>query len=210
MMRMRITYKKGESLKYVGHLDLHRVWERSIRRSQLPLAYSQGFHPQPRIQQACPLPLGFTSDCEIIDLWLKDDLTIKNIQNSLIPALQPGIQITKMEVVPLSEPPLQTIVLASDYSVQLLDKLELKELIENIDVLLSEKSIIRERRGKSYDLRPLILEMKFNQIENCIFVRLSVLPGATGRPEEVLDVLGIDFNHVRISRSKLVFSSQSS
>jgi radical SAM-linked protein len=207
MIRVRITYKKGESLKYVGHLDLHRVWERTIRRSQLPLAYSQGFHPQPRIQQACPLPLGFTSDCEIIDLWLKDDLTIKDIQNSLIPALQPGIEIAKMEVVPLSEPPLQTIVVASDYLIQLLNKVERDKLNEKIDVLLSEKSIIRERRGKSYDLRLLILEMKFNQIEKSIFVRLSMLPGATGRPEEVLDVLGINLNHVRINRTNLVFSS---
>ena len=100
MIRVRLTYKKEASLKYTGHLDLHKVWERTFRRAQLPLAYSQGFHPQPRIQQACPLPLGFISQCEVIDFWLKEDLLIDEVRAALIPALQPGIEVMNAEMNP--------------------------------------------------------------------------------------------------------------
>jgi radical SAM-linked protein len=65
MMRLRITFSKTGSLRYTGHLDLQTVWERTARRAGLPLAYTQGFHPGPRIQIASALPLGFIGHAEI-------------------------------------------------------------------------------------------------------------------------------------------------
>ncbi len=61
MQRLRLTFAKTAAMRYTGHLDLHTTWERTLRRARLPLAYSQGFHPQPKIQLASALPLGFTS-----------------------------------------------------------------------------------------------------------------------------------------------------
>ena len=206
MIRIRLTYKKGASLKYTGHLDLHKVWERTIRRAQLPLAYSQGFHPQPRLQQACPLPLGFISECEVIDLWLKEDLSVEEILAALIPALQPGIEIVKIETIPLSDAPLQTTVIAADYLAQFNDEIDERIIADKIDHLLSEKTIIRERRNKSYDLRQLIQKCHFSSMPIGIFMQLSTLPGATGRPEEVLDALGIDLYSVQVVRTGLIFS----
>ena len=81
-MRIRITFSKSGAMQYVGHLDLHRSWERTFRRSGLPLAYSQGFHPQPRLNLACALPRGFTSQCEIFDAWLEQDVPIDRDQRS--------------------------------------------------------------------------------------------------------------------------------
>ena len=209
MIRVRLIYTKGESLKYTGHLDLHRVWERSIRRAGLPLAYSQGFHPQPRIQQACPLPLGFTSVSEMTDLWLTEDLPLDLIQNSLLPAIHPGIEVNRINLVPLSSPPLQTIVSASDY----LAVFTSGNIGENIEAkirgMLSMTEILRERRGKTYDLRKLIHLLKaISTPEAGIFMRLSALPGATGRPEEVLDCLGVELNTVHVNRTGLIFSDQ--
>jgi len=209
MIRVRLLYTKGESLKYTGHLDLHRVWERSIRRAGLPLAYSQGFHPQPRIQQACPLPLGFTSVSEMIDLWLTDDLPLENIQNSLIPAVHTGIEINQINLVPLSAPPLQTIVCASDYLAVFTAGKMRGNIETQIQGMLSMTEILRERRGKSYDLRLLIQQLKsITNPKAGIFMRLSALPGATGRPEEVLDCLGVELNTVQIARIGLIFSDQ--
>lgn len=207
MIRVRLTYKKGASLKYTGHLDLHKVWERTFRRAQLPLAYSNGFHPQPRIQQACPLPLGFISDCEIIDLWLCDELSIESIHSRLIPALQPGIKITKIESVSPADPALQSTVIASEYQCLFLEDLE-KQLIQSkIKTFLAEDSIIRERRGKPYDLRSLVQELTYHEDPDpCLIVRLTTMPGATGRPEELLDALGIDLYAVQVKRVGLVFT----
>lgn len=209
MMRIRLVYKKGEALKYTGHLDLHKVWERSIRRSQLPLVYSQGFHPQPRIQQACPLPLGFTSTCEMIDVWLRDELALDLIRHSLLPALHPGIDITDIIAIPINDPPLQTIVVASDYLTIFTFGFELIKIEAGISEILSSKSIIRERRGKQYDLRGLIQLLKVVQSpETGIYMRLSALPGATGRPEEVLESLGIAQAQVQVIRTKLIFTGE--
>ena len=71
MERIRICYAKTEPLRYTSNLDVHKVWERLLLRARLPLAYSQGFHHQPRINQAAPLPLGFTSRVEMVDIWLE-------------------------------------------------------------------------------------------------------------------------------------------
>jgi len=209
MMRVRLVYKKGDALKYVGHLDLHKVWERSIRRSQLPLVYSQGFHPQPRIQQACPLPLGFDSKCEMIDIWLREELPLDLIKQSLIPALPTGIELTKISLIPLSDPPLQTIVVASEYLAMFDSNFEMNEIETSIDNMLSSESILRERRGKTYDLRRLIHQLTIVQsTELGILMRLSALPGATGRPEEVLECLLISPNLAYVTRTKLYFSGE--
>ncbi|MDP3186130.1 MAG: TIGR03936 family radical SAM-associated protein, partial [Anaerolineales bacterium] len=64
---MRITFSKTGALRYTGHLDLQRIWERTARRAGLPLVYSQGFHPQPKIQIAAALPLGFSGRAELVD-----------------------------------------------------------------------------------------------------------------------------------------------
>ena len=72
-MRLRITFSKTGSLRYTGHLDLQTVWERTARRAGLSLAYTQGFHPGPRIQIASALPLGIAGNAEIVDLWLDTD-----------------------------------------------------------------------------------------------------------------------------------------
>jgi radical SAM-linked protein len=208
MIRVRLTYKKEASLKYTGHLDLHKVWERTFRRAQLPLAYSQGFHPQPRIQQACPLPLGFISQCEVIDFWLKEDLLIDIVRVALIPALQPGIEVSKAEIIPLSDPALQTAVIASDYLAQFDSEVDEQMVSNKIEDLLAESSILRERRGKSYDLRQLIQQCYLSKSQHTgVVMRLTTLPGATGRPEEVLDALGIDLYSVQVIRTALWFSA---
>jgi radical SAM-linked protein len=82
-MRIRITFSKLGALRYTGHLDLHRLWERAARRAELPLAYSQGFHPQPKMNIAAALPLGFSSRCEMIDLRLEHDISLDGLQEKL-------------------------------------------------------------------------------------------------------------------------------
>ncbi|MFQ5886684.1 MAG: TIGR03936 family radical SAM-associated protein, partial [Anaerolineae bacterium] len=57
--RIRITFSKGEEIQYISHLDMMRLWKRTLRRANLPLAYSKGFNPQPKISIAAPLPVGF-------------------------------------------------------------------------------------------------------------------------------------------------------
>jgi hypothetical protein len=79
------------------------------------------------------------------------------------------------------------------------------ELKRRIDSVMESKSIPRERRGRTYDLRPLIESLEISSAGK-IRMQLSAREGATGRPEEVLDVLGIAFEETRVERTRLIFS----
>ena len=203
-MRIRITFSKLDALRYTGHLDLHRLWERAARRAELPLAYSQGFHPQPKINIAAALPLGFSSRCELIDLRLEREISLDGLRERLQETLPTGIQVSSIESVDERAPALQTQVTSAEYRVTLTEAVDGSELTRRVGSVMETASIPRERRGKSYDLRPLIESLEVSP-EGTIHMRLSAREGATGRPEEVLDMLGIAFEGTRIERTRLIF-----
>jgi radical SAM-linked protein len=210
-MRVRITFSKTGALQYIGNLDLHALWERATRRAGLPLAYTQGFHPQPKIYLASALPLGFSSRCEVVDLRFTQDVDIKNIPGILQAVMPSGINIMKAEAVDEQAPALQTQVIAAEYEVTLTAVPEPsgvpgKSLIQRSEELLAKSTLPRERRGKAYDLRPLIEQLAILS-ENKIFMRLTARQAATGRPEEVLDALGIALEDSQIERINLIFQA---
>ncbi len=206
-MRVRIHFAKTEAMRYTSHLDLHRAWERAIRRAGLPLAYTQGFRPHPRINLASALPLGFTSQDEVVDIWLEEDLPPGNIESTLKKSLPPGIQIISADSVPDRDPALQTQLIAAEYLITLLEPLP--ELEFNLQGICRSDSLPRQRRGKAYDLRPLILELRrFTDAEDGqqrLLAVLSAREGATGRPEELVLALSGDPALARVQRTKLIF-----
>src|SRR5215207_284437 len=205
-MRIRITFVKQGALRYTGHLDLHKLWERAARRAELPLAYSQGFHPQPKMNMAAALPLGFSSRCEVMDMKLEHDIPLGDLPTRLNTTLPSGLQVVDVEQVDERAPALQTQVASAQYEVSLTESFDRAALEQRIDSVLESTTIPRERRGKMYDLRPLVEELSLLP-DGRIFMRLTAREGATGRPEEVLDVLGIAFEETRIERTHLIFQS---
>jgi radical SAM-linked protein len=207
MIRNRITFAKTSAMRYTGHLDLHRAWERTFRRAGLPLAYSEGFNPHPRLNLASALPLGFTGAGEVIDAWLEQDLPLSDIQAALQRALPPGLQVTQIETVDLRLPALQTELEASEYNLTFLEPFP--ELADRVQALLSALSLPRQRRERDYDLRPLILDIQILPPDGSdrpqLNVRLVAREGATGRPEEVIAALGYDPQLVRVHRNRLLF-----
>lgn len=207
MQRIRIAYQKGPELQYTGNLDMHKVWERTFRRARLPLAYSQGFHPQPKIQQAAPLPLGFTSRAEMLDVWLDTDEALESISKKLVNTAQPGILINQIQVIPVASEALPNLVRATEYQIYFDNSPDTSELKSRVNDLLARETIERERRSKQYDLRPLIEELSINEEPQfCLHMRLTSQPSATGRPEEVLEELVIDPFTVDIERTNLILN----
>ena len=207
MQRIRIVYSKGDELKFTGNLDMMKVWERTFRRAGLKIAYSQGFHPQPKIHQALPLPLGFTSQNDLLDFWLDSDESLGEISKKLERALQPGIMVQEYQVVPAALKPLQTLVTSAEYLVRLETESIHADLTERIEKLLRQNECLRERRGKQYDLRPLIESLQIDKDDtSSLLMTLAARPGATGRPEEVLDALGIAMQDIEIMRTGMILS----
>ena len=213
-MRLRITFSKSGALRYTGHLDLQGLWERTVRRAGLPLAYTQGFHPGPKIQLASALPLGFIGRAEIVDLWINDpgDQELPSCKEILQAAAPPGLGIISVEIVDEHSPTLQRQVLSAEYEIILLEEVALPGLVIGISALLAASSLMRERRGKTYDLRPLVESLELLSDEGSgsirLHMRLAAREGATGRPEEVLGALGIPFETARIERTCLILADQ--
>jgi radical SAM-linked protein len=214
-MRIRITFSKQGALRYTGHLDLHKLWERAARRAELSLAYSQGFHPQPRMSLAAALPLGFSSRCEVLDMRLEQEISLDGLAARLNATMPEGIRVLNIAQVDEREPALQTQVLSAEYEATLAEAAAGSEMKRRVDSVMESESIIHTRRGREYNLRPLIEELTFVPIHRHqgegqgvkVFMKLSAREGATGRPEAVLDALGIAPEEARIERTRLIFRS---
>ncbi len=201
-MRIQIAFAKTEAMRYTGHLDLQRTWERTLRRARLPLAYSQGFKPHPRINLPAALPLGYTSEAEIVEVWLEGDLPLEEVEAALQAALPPGLRLKEIRINDEHAPKMQKRIQAAEYQVVLNSPVE-ANLSKRVEELLAAPSLLRERRGKQYDLRPLVEALRLVD-DRTLWMRLTARPGATGRPDEVLLALGVDPHKTRIHRTALV------
>jgi len=207
-VRIRITFSKQGALRYTGHLDLHKLWERAARRAEIPLAYTQGFHPTPKIQIASALPLGFSSRCEVADFFLSEDADVAVLRSKLQPALPSGLSVLNVEAVDERSPALQTQLIAADYEVTLLEEADASNLDLRLGALTQATTIPRVKRDKAYDLRPLIESLALIPgDEKKVYMRLTSRPGATGRPEEVLAELNLAIENVRVERTQLIFQN---
>ncbi len=210
-MRYRITFSKTEAMRFTGHLDLHTTLERTMRRANLPLVYSEGFTPRPKLSLASALPLGFTSEAEVAEFWLKEDLPVEEVARAIHRAAPPGIVLHKTKVAAPDAPKLQNALTSARFVV--IFEEEHPNLEEKVSNLVSAESLPREkiRKGKkrTYDLRDLILAVEVfprnEEGKQQIMVHLKAQPGATGRPDEVLEELGIDPLVPQIHRVELCF-----
>jgi radical SAM-linked protein len=144
--RIRIKFSKEERMKYISHLDLLRTMERAIRRSGLPIAYTEGFHPRVKVQFASALPVGIASKGELMDLELREDITaldaLGRLKNELPSALAPQ----KGAVVPQNEGPLMSLVEGASYSVSVEPQ---DDLTERIALWLAKETIPWQRQRKN-------------------------------------------------------------
>jgi radical SAM-linked protein len=211
---MRVWFRTDDTVKYVGHLDMHRTWERAIRRAGLPLAYTQGFNPQARLQFAAALPVGFTGEAEVADVFLNEELAPDAFVARLADALPPGVRPVSAQPVPRETPSLQSQVNGASYRVEVETDDDEMSFCERLAEFLARPDAWRERRkGKEmsrYDLRPLIQELRYTGPVaggHGFAVTMRAEPGATGRPDELLAELGFETAPRRIARRELLFAS---
>lgn len=211
MARYQITFSKNKEMRFTGHLDLFSTLERTMRRANLPLAYSEGFTPRPKMHLASALPLGFTSECEQAEFWLKEEIPPKEVTAAIIKSAPPGITLHATKMPDPKAPKLQNALESASFRVVILNPAP--ELEARVQEMLAAPSLMREkiRKGKkrTYDLRELILEMEIlppdEEGRQQFAMHLKAQPGATGRPDEILGELGIDPLACLVHRTALHF-----
>lgn len=216
--RVRLRYEKGESIKFISHQDEFRLWERTLRRADLPLLYSQGFNPQPQLQFASPLGVGITGRNEFLDITLSEPVALVALAERIRAKLPPGVLLHGLEEMPLKSAALQSALIGADYTILLYaapDELQPTSLAERIAHFLHQTESWRERERKGqkyvYNLRPLVFELQYEgydagREEHSIFLRVQQRSGATGRPDEVVAALGFDDFARTLRRDRLYFS----
>ena len=209
VQRLQFVFSKLGPTRYIGHLDLARTLGRSLNRAQIPLAYTQGYNPRPRLQLATALPLGFTSECEVADIWLVKRVVPQETLVAMQAKMAPGIHIHNIIEVSLKEPALQTLVTEAAYTATFAEQVAIDDLNRRVAGLLSATELKRERRGKVYDLRSLILDLESgvgDEGRMMLDMRLMQLPGKTGRPDEVLRAMDLDPLSSHIHRTRLIMA----
>ena len=207
--RLRIHFTRDETLKYIGHLDMARTWQRIARRAHVPLAYSEGFNPQPRLTFAAALPVGCTSDHEELDIVLSPPCAIDEVKANLDRALPPGMKVISIEEMALNAPALQVQLQAAEFEITVEGEETIGLLPERVAQFIAAPEVRRDRRGKVYNLRPLVQALSIESAKTdraaVIRSRLQANEAGTGRPDELAAALGFDPAMVKIKRTKLLF-----
>src|SRR5439155_22251773 len=214
IQRLRVTFARGEEMKYITHLDLMRFWERALRRAELPVAYSEGFTPQPQISLAAPLPVGTTSDAELMDVFVTERIAPREFLAKAAAQLPAGIAVVAAEEVGLALPSVQADVRFAEYEVTV-SGADRDDTERKIDAFLTASSVPWEHRRqeevRSYDIRALVESIDVadgSDGELRLRMRLRSDSSGSGRPEQVVAALGLPAPQ-RIHRTKLVLAGTS-
>lgn len=185
---VRIKYARGEGLRFFSHLDFIRLFERAFRRGKVPVQFTQGFNPHPRISFGPPLALGMLSDAEYLDVYYHH-----LPENELLQRLQQGLQQLDLQILQSrglygKVQSLVAVVNRIDYEIQLPEATNQSRLNEEIVKFnrLESLNITRSKTDsvQNFDARPYVGEMRYTDGKLQIITRLT--NGKTVRVDEVL------------------------
>ncbi len=195
MPRYRILYTKVGPARYISHLDLLRTFERAARRAGLPLAFTRGFNPHPKIAFAAPLGVGIAGEAEYTDLELDVAMPETEVFRTLSGKLPRGIGLINVKMVPDKAPSLMAAVERATYRAEakLARQLSAEEINNAINVFMEMPEITVERKNKSgkikkHDIRPGIFSMSARLNNSTIIIEADLKTGSSGnvRLEEAL------------------------
>ena len=213
VQRLRVRFSRGEEIKYISHLDLMRLWERVLRRARMPLTYSEGFSPHARISLAAPLPIGTTSQYELMDVVLQEPVTPYFLIQTVKQQLPRGLEVLEVIQVPLTDPSVQSQLRHAEYHVVVRVDKSTEEMQAAIASLLQAKELpwhhMRDTGPRFYDLRALVEHVwlvSHNRPSFILGMSLRCDPQGTGRPEQVAAALGMTEHPLSIHRNRLILA----
>jgi radical SAM-linked protein len=193
-LKLRIKYEKTGVLRFIGHLDVMRFFQKAIRRAKLDVAYSQGFSPHQIISFAAPMPLNMTSEGEYFDGEFNSVTTTEDMMNRLNATMPEGIRVRDIVILPEDAKNSMSIVSASDYYIykneesendymdRLLADIEGFKQSDRIEILKKTKT-----KEELSDIKPYIYELK--KYRDGIYMLLASGSKMNLKPELVLEAL---------------------
>jgi radical SAM-linked protein len=198
VLKVRIKFRKYGVMKFIGHLDVMRYFQKVMRRAEIPIAFTQGFSPHMIMSFAQPLGIGITSDGEYLDIELKEPIASKKAVSQLNAVMVEGMDVVSF--VQISEDKKEsgmTITAAADYRVYLLESNQTSDLRKAIPAewqnaipgFLAQEQIVvwkkTKRSEKEVDIKPMIYDMKADN--DSIYLFLATGSEQNLKPDLVMD-----------------------
>ncbi len=188
MAKYRLEFSKEGDAKFVSHLDLVRLFTRVFKRAGLPLAYSEGFNPHPKMSIGIPLSVGVTSEAELLDAEFYEEVPAIEIKERMNQTMPIGIAITKVQRIEQGMPKLSSVSRAS-YRVSLsgegVAKEALSEFLKRETIEVEKKT---KRSEKLVDIKPDIFGIS-HEDEKTLIMTLATGSTANLKPEVVLSAM---------------------
>jgi radical SAM-linked protein len=187
--RVRIRFTKQDDLRWLSHRDLVRAWERLLRRAQVPLGMTEGFHPKPRMNFPSALAVGIAGLNELVEIELSAPWSAEQLREALAPHLPPGLSVEKVDIMSPEHGKAQAVEVEFQ---AILPPERQMAAAERVEWLQAQPSypIQREGRCAPLDLRPLIAGLAIR--DGVLSMRLRLDRQGSARPREVLAALGVD------------------
>ncbi|MDD5190416.1 MAG: TIGR03936 family radical SAM-associated protein [Dehalococcoidales bacterium] len=214
MQKLRISFRRGAELKFISHLDMMRLWIRALRRARIPLVYSEGFSPHPKIALAAPLSVGVTGEAELMDITVEKIVSPHWFKNTVNQQLPQGVEVLDVYTIPPTVPSLQSQVRFAIYRVEISTAKTETEIKADIHQLLAQENIPwhheRDTGRREYNLRTLIdtiVVMGCQEGKCRLEMKLRCDESGSGRPEQVVYALGFNQYPDSIARARLVLGT---
>lgn len=200
--RYRIRFSKLGKIRFTSHRDVARIWERALRRAALPVAYTEGFSPHPKLSFGLALSTSHESLGEYLDVDLAEPVDVEAIITRLDPCLPIGLDVQVAAEIEPGTPSLQQAVTSCTWRIEVTG-LGRSELCDRVERCLSADSLVvtRERKGHQVtdDLRPAILALDVEGTRTELVAELATQPRGV-RPSELIAVLGEELEEGRVCR----------
>lgn len=198
-MKVRIKFSKEGPVKFIGHLDIMRYFQKAIRRADIDIAYSMGFNPHQIMSFASPLSVGHESSGEYFDIELNSMTDTEDIKNRLNEVMTDGIKIIKVAALDEGEGNAMASVAAADYLVRFCDKLtlpddfkeKLTDYYEQEHIYVTKKT---KKSEKEIDLKEGIYKLQVR--DDGVFMQLDAGSGSNLKPgfvmEHFFETIGVE------------------
>lgn len=206
-MKVRIKFKKYGVMKFIGHLDMMRYFQKAMRRAEIPIKFSEGFSPHMIMSFANPLGVGLTSDAEYFDIELKEAVISENAITRLNKVMVEGIEISSfVEIEDGRRHTGMAIVSAADYKVTALGNgfsLEFEEKFKSFSDLSELKIVKKTKKSeREVDIRPLIYDIDFR--DNAVYMQVATGSVENLKPELVMTSI-LNFMDIDPDSMKFVY-----
>lgn len=195
-MKVRIKYTKSEYLKFIGHLDVMRYFQKAVKRAGLDIAYSNGFSPHQLMSFAAPLALGVTSEGEYFDAEFNSLVSSDEFVRRFNEQMVEGMAVNDVVLLPDNAKNSMSIVAASDYVITILDTVpaEVKEQMLSFAPHLLEREHIEilkktKKNEKIEDIRPGIFKLSVESYHSKLYMLLATGSEYNLKPELVIQAV---------------------